>query len=305
MTPRLSVGIPAYDRPDELDRAIRSVLAQDLVDVEVIVSDDASPDPGVARTGERLAHEDARVRFTRQPVNLGHARNYRWVLEQARAPYFMWLSDDDWLDPEYARRCIEELRHDDRLALVCGLARYHRDGEHLITERPVELTGGRPAARVLRYFLRVNMNGPLFGVARREDLLVTPFRDVLGGDWLLVAGMAARGGVRTLPDVHIHRSMTGLGADGERLARSFGVEGLLARQHHLRVAATVAADVGWRDPAFARLPARARGLTGVASALAIVVRYPGVHLLRALGLQALEQRAVALVRSRERGADRR
>ena len=300
MTPRLSVGIPAYDRPAELERAARSALAQDVGDLEVIVSDDASPDPEVARVGERLAREDPRVRFTRQPRNLGHAGNYRWVLEAARGEHFMWLSDDDWLDPAYARRCLEALDAGPGLVLVAGLARYYRDGEHVVDERPIDLTSARPAERVVRYFWRVNMNGPLFGVARREDLLETPFREVVGGDWLLVAAMAARGGVRTLPDVHLHRSMSGLGADGQQLARSFGLEGLRARQHHFLVAREVARAVGWRDPAYAAIAPPARLAAALLSAVAVVVRFPGFALLRAAGLGGLERRAIRWVRARDR-----
>jgi glycosyltransferase involved in cell wall biosynthesis len=304
MTPLLSVGIPAYERPGELERAARSALAQDLGDIEVVVSDDASPDLEVARVGERLAREDPRLRFARQPRNLGHAANYRWVLEHARGEYFMWLSDDDWLDRAYARRCLEALRAGSGGVLVAGLARYHREGEHVVDERPTDLTSTRPAARVARYFWRVNMNGSLFGVARREDLVATPFREVVGGDWLLVAALAARGTVRTLPDVHVHRSLAGLGGDPERLARSFGMRGLLARQHHLWVAGNVLREVGWRDPAYAHLPRRARLAAGTLSAVAVVLRFPGLALLRAAGLGGLEQRAIGWVRERDRVAAR-
>ena len=300
MTPLLSVGIPAYDRPAELERAVRSALAQDVGDLEVVVSDDASPDPEVARTGERLAREDPRVRFTRRPRNLGHAGNYRWVVQAARGEFFMWLSDDDWLDPAYARRCLEALRDRPGRVLVAGLARYHRDGAHVVDERPIDLTSARPAVRVVRYFWRVNMNGPLFGVARREDLLATPFREAVGGDWLLVAAMAARGEVRTLPDVHVHRSLSGLGGDQVRLARSFGLRGFRARHHHLLVAWTVARDVGWRDPAYAHVARPARLAAGALSGVAVVLRFPGLALLRAAGLGGLERRAIAWVRARDR-----
>jgi hypothetical protein len=152
----------------------------------------------------------------------------------------------------------------------------------------------------VRYFWRVNMNSPLFGVARRTDLLATPFPDAIGGDWLLVAGMAARGRIRTLADVHVHRSTTGLSSDEERLARSFGLDGLRARHHHVLVAANVARDVAWRDPAYDGIPAVARLTAGALSSLAIVLRFSGVALLRTAGLGALEQRAIRWVRARER-----
>jgi len=303
-SPLLSVGIPAYDRPATLERAVRSVLAQQLRDLEVVVSDDASPDPAVAQTGERLAREDARVRFMRQPTNLGHAANYVWVLQSARGEFFMWLSDDDWLDPGYARRCVEQLRADPSARLVCGLARYYRDGAPVVDERPIDLRSRRPGWRVVRYFGRVNMNGPLFGVARREDLLAAAFRDVVGGDWLLVSAIAAQGQVRTLADVHIHRSMSGLGSEAERLSRSFGLRGFLARHHHLVVAANLWREIAWRDSAYDVLPRLARLTTATLSAAAVLLRFPGVDMLRRAGLGGLEQRAIAWVRARDRRSAR-
>jgi glycosyltransferase involved in cell wall biosynthesis len=296
MAPLLSVGIPAYDRPAGLERAVRSVLAQTLEDLEVVVSDDASPDPAVARAGERLAAADARVRFSRREANLGHVGNYRWVLGAARGEHFMWLSDDDWLDPEYAARCLAALRAGPGRRLVCGQGRYYASGRPFADENPIELTSRRPGARLLGYYARVNMNGPLFGVARRADLLETPFPDEVGGDWLLVAAQAARGQVLTLRDVHVHRSADGLGADRERLARSFGARGLRARWHHVWLAGRV-----WREIAGLRaLPPSARVATATLAALLILARYPLVFVARAAGLGPLEDRVVAWARERRK-----
>ena len=89
----------------------------------------------------------------------------------------------------------------------------------------------------------MNVNGVLFGLARRDDLLEIGFHDKVGGDWSLVCHLAAKGRVQTLADVHIHRSMEGLSTDHRRLARSFGMPALLARQHHLVVAVRLAWEI--------------------------------------------------------------
>ena len=69
----------------------------------------------------------------RRPVrppapNLGHARNFQVVFELSRGEYFMWLSDDDELEPGYVRHCLEALEADPQLVGVCGRGRYHRPG---------------------------------------------------------------------------------------------------------------------------------------------------------------------------------
>jgi glycosyltransferase involved in cell wall biosynthesis len=294
MTPLLSVGMPTFNRAEGLERAARSVLAQTLGDLELVISDDASTSLGVARVGQRLAAEDPRVRFTRQARNLGHARNYRWVLEAARGRFFMWLSDDDWLDPGYAQRCLDELCGEPGRRLVCGQALYYADRKLVAHERPIDLVARRPGARVLGYYTYVNMNGALFGIARRDDLLDIPFQEVVGGDWLLVAALASRGALRTLRDVHVHRSMEGLGADPDRLTRSFGLTGPLARWHHVLVAGKV-----WREVARAGWePLPARLATATLCGLVLLLRYPAVQVLRNTGLGPIEERLVAWARRR-------
>jgi hypothetical protein len=206
----------------------------------------------------------------------------------------MWLSDDDWIDPEYARRCLDELLAEPRRKLVCGQARYYSDGAWFADERPIDLASRRPALRVLAYYALVNMNGPLFGVVRRADLLEVPFQEVPGGDWLLVAELAARGEVRTLRDVHVHRSADGLGGDEERLARSFGLIGWMARWHHVWVAGKVWSEIAHRRHG----SGTSRAVTATLAAMVLLLRYPVVELLRRVGLGGLEARAVAWARAR-------
>jgi hypothetical protein len=288
MPPLVSVGLPTYNRPESMERAVRSVLGQTHADLEVILSDDASADPEVAWVGERLAEEDARVRYVRQAANLGHERNYQHVLELATGRYFMWLSDDDWLDSAYVERCLAALEADPGLAIAWGTARYYRDEEHVIDERPMDLTAIRAGARVVAYFARVNVNGPLFGLMRRPELLAAGgFPAMPAGDWLLVARMAARGRVLTVRDVHIHRSTTGLGSDEEELARSLGLTGVWARHHHFWVARHMLKNLPVSRPAAAL------------SALLVVLRFPGIALLRRVGLGRLEPHVSAWLRARD------
>lgn len=299
--PLVTIGIPTYNRVASLERALRSALAQDQDGLEVLVSDDGSDD-GTADAVRAIAGTDPRVRLIVQPVNLGHARNFQAVLDAARGEYFMWLSDDDRLDPAYVSRCLAALRADGDV-LVCGLARYHADGRHVIDERPTDLRSARPGARVLAYFARVNVNGALFGVARRADLRAIGFADAVGGDWRLVSALAARGRVRTIRDVHIHRSLDGLSSDPEALARSFGMSGVRARRHHVVLAWRLAREIA-AGPAFAPLSRAERAIVAPLSALLIVVRFPGIDLARRilerLGLDGVEPAVTGWVRRRDR-----
>jgi glycosyltransferase involved in cell wall biosynthesis len=279
-SPLVTVGIPTYNRPDALARAARSVLEQDHERLEVLISDNGSSDPEVRRVGERIAASDPRVQFVSHPENRGHEFNFQWLLDAARGDYFMWLSDDDWIEPGYVRRCLQELRDQPDTVLVCGTGRYHRDGRHVLDERAIDLTQSSPAARLVRYFARVSLNGPMFGVAARSDLVAIGFPPVIGGDWMLVAALAAKGRVLTLPDVRIHRSMKGLGSDPGRLTGDFGLRGVVARHPHAFIAAAIARQIASGGTSYRGIGRITRLLVAGAVAALILMRFTAADAVR-------------------------
>jgi glycosyltransferase involved in cell wall biosynthesis len=98
--PSVSIGLPVYNGMPLLQRALDSLLGQSFRDFELIISDNASTDDTRA-VCEALASRDSRIRYIRQPRNLGAIRNFDFLLRQARAPYFMWAAHDDEWDQHY------------------------------------------------------------------------------------------------------------------------------------------------------------------------------------------------------------
>ena len=68
----VSVIIPTYNRPEYLRKAIASAVRQTYRHIEIIVSDDCSPDNPQAIIDE---FQDSRIRLRRNPQNLGIALN--------------------------------------------------------------------------------------------------------------------------------------------------------------------------------------------------------------------------------------
>ena len=95
MSPRISVGLPTYNRPEFLALALENLRRQTLQDFEVIISDNASPDQRVRQMCEELSRADSRFRYVRQAVNIGIEANFWFVYREARSPLFMWAADDD------------------------------------------------------------------------------------------------------------------------------------------------------------------------------------------------------------------
>ena len=97
-TPSVSVLLAVHNGARYVEQAIRSVMAQTLRDIEILVVDDASSDasPDILA---RLAAEDDRIRVLRLETNLRLAGALNHGLDHARAPYVARMDDDDWAHP--------------------------------------------------------------------------------------------------------------------------------------------------------------------------------------------------------------
>jgi len=202
--PLVTIGIPTFRRPPLLRRAVLSALAQDHHDLEVVVSDNASGDDTAAVCRE-LAAADPRVRYIAQTVNVGPAANFLAVLEAARGEYFMWLGDDDWIDPDYVSSCLGILSASSDVAVVGGIGHNYRAGAHVGESKPLDVVHHSPSRRVMDYYRLVEDNAIFYGVMRRSMLATCVLTNTLGGDWLLMAQIAFRGRMLTNPEVHFHR----------------------------------------------------------------------------------------------------
>ena len=94
--PTVSIGMPVFNGAQYIREAIDSLLAQTFADFELIISDNASAD-ATQEICEKYAEQDPRIRYVRQSKNIGAIANFKFVLDQARAKYFMWAAHDDRL----------------------------------------------------------------------------------------------------------------------------------------------------------------------------------------------------------------
>ncbi|MCU1398723.1 MAG: glycosyl transferase [Acidimicrobiales bacterium] len=116
VAPRITFAIPYYSNPGYLLEAIESVRAQTVADWEIVVADDAGPDPAEALVA---ALGDDRIRYVRHPMNLGLAGNWNACLHLARAPLVTLLHADDRLHPEYAADVLTAADADPGAAALC------------------------------------------------------------------------------------------------------------------------------------------------------------------------------------------
>jgi glycosyltransferase involved in cell wall biosynthesis len=106
--PRLSIGFPVYNGEKFLSESLDALLGQTYEDFELIISDNASTD----RTADiclRYAKEDSRIRYVRQPRNIGAAPNHNFLFQQSRGELFKWASADDLYARDLLERCVDAL----------------------------------------------------------------------------------------------------------------------------------------------------------------------------------------------------
>lgn len=108
----LTVLIPNYNYARYIGDAIDSVLKQNYPAIELIVVDDGSRDSSASVIQTRLAEENTLIRHELITLdqNQGKLAAMNAALTRITGEYLITLDADDWLDPDYASRCIAELR---------------------------------------------------------------------------------------------------------------------------------------------------------------------------------------------------
>ena len=115
--PRLTIGLPVYNGEKYLAESLDALLGQSYEDFELIISDNASTD-GTRDICHRYGKQDARIRYVRQPRNIGCAPNHNFVVGQARGEFFKWASDDDLYARDMLGRCIDALEEYPQVVLA-------------------------------------------------------------------------------------------------------------------------------------------------------------------------------------------
>jgi glycosyltransferase involved in cell wall biosynthesis len=106
--PRATIGITCYNAAETIGRAIRSALAQDCEDIEVIVVDDVSTDGSLKAAAAAIA-EDPRARIVSHARNKGPAGSRNTILREARGAFVVFFDDDDASDPRRVSHQIERI----------------------------------------------------------------------------------------------------------------------------------------------------------------------------------------------------
>lgn len=124
----VTIGMPVFNDIDFIEKSLQSILNQEFTDFRLLISDDGSSD-GSDRICMRYAKKDDRITYIRQPENLGISKNMKFLLTEAKTPYFMWAGDDDLWDPSFLKTCLSLLeRNPDAIVAFTRFLTIDEDG---------------------------------------------------------------------------------------------------------------------------------------------------------------------------------
>jgi glycosyltransferase involved in cell wall biosynthesis len=116
--PLVSVCIPTYRDAIFLHQSLSTIVCQTYPNLEILVGDDASPD----NTAEVVhSFQDARIRYLRNPTNLGQFENVNQLVSQARGKYIAIYHSDDYYDPEIIQKEVAFLEAHPEIGAVFAL----------------------------------------------------------------------------------------------------------------------------------------------------------------------------------------
>jgi glycosyltransferase involved in cell wall biosynthesis len=206
--PLVSVGMPTYNRPVELRRALQEMMAQSYKNLEILVSDNASPGNEVEKVVRELMALDGRIRYFRQEQNRGGTYNFQFVLDAAKGDFFMWAADDDYRAPTYIEVLVGLMSQSPESAIAfCDFEEVTSSGERAAgypRHLPLllEFVSPNRALRLTRYFLQRESKGKanlFYGMLRRSYIDGFVWTDFLrrhafyGADMLFVFWLLCKG----------------------------------------------------------------------------------------------------------------
>jgi glycosyltransferase involved in cell wall biosynthesis len=290
--PRVSVILPVRDGEAHLEEAVRSILDQTFVDLELVVVDDGSVD-GTARLLERLAAEDSRVQVYRiEPLGLVAALNFG--IGRARGAYVARMDADDISLPLRVERQVAELDARSDLGVLGTQVRYID-----AAGRPIGVWNLPVGQELVRWtlFFGTPLAHPSV-MMRRELLLRHAYAAdaVHAEDYDLWVRLAAETELDNVPEILFERRVHG----GSVSDRNANVQAEIAAQvQRLAIAAALRVEP---SEALVRALQRPRTLSEMLGAFRLILRLyrasPHTRPIRRDGLRRIAGAARAAIRAR-------
>jgi glycosyltransferase involved in cell wall biosynthesis len=271
-SPKVSIGLPTYNGGAKIVKAVASVLSQGYPNIEIIISDNCSTD-NTQEICQYLAERYPVVKYHRQELNHGVVANYSFVLAQATGDYFLWIADDDTLEPGILFKYVEFLQAHPDYSLVSGQINYWQGNQLVLIEKDFTLEYASRNARVISYYFKVLHGAMFYGMMDRKLAQSIPLRNRIGDDWHFVACLAFTGKVKNLEYVGYNKKFGGVSSDMKNYAKVIGASWFSAYFPHATIALDALAEITVFSPQYAKSNVFTRTLLGITSCVSVFVSH--------------------------------
>lgn len=172
----LTIGFPVYNGGELASRALKSLLGQTYGNFILHISDNASTDQTAALCQDFAAQDD-RIVYTRQPYNIGAVKNFRFLVQKAETPFFLWAAHDDWWHPTFVERNMLELKNDPSAIASISQIEYCLNGMQASVSSGTYPLLGSPQEN-MRTFWRNPGDMPRLYALYRTDAIRKSFPDI-------------------------------------------------------------------------------------------------------------------------------
>lgn len=193
--PLVSIGMPLYNEARFIENSLKSILAQDYPNLEIIISDNGSTDEtfNICKNIVRLSNK-SNITSHRFENNQGPTVNFIYVLQKSKGKYFMWASGHDLWSPNLIRESVALLEANSTAVIAFGSSSWIDEYGQLLPKFSgwTDTRGINPIARFFTVYWG-NMH-PILGIIRRSALdKAKPITATVGADLILLSELALQG----------------------------------------------------------------------------------------------------------------
>jgi len=233
--PRVSIGIPTYNGAKRIVSTITSILNQGYPNLEIIISDNCSSD-NTEEVCATLCKKNQSLHYFRQKENIGIIGNYKFVLSQASGELYMWVADDDFLEPGILQKYVDFLTSHHGYSLVSGKIQYWSGDQTAFVEKDFNLEHNSCYRRVIRYYSKVIHGAIYYGLMPRQIATKLPLQNRMGEDWHFVAKVAFLGKIKMFDCIGYNKKLNGSSKTLKHYAKLIGAPWFSTNFPHAQIA---------------------------------------------------------------------
>lgn len=166
--PKVSICIPVYNVEHLISRCLDSLVNQTLVEIEIIIVDDCSPDNSMSVVSE-YAQRDNRITVLTHEKNRGLMAARRTGYMAAKGDYIMFCDSDDSMVGNAAEIMYNASVESDADIVSCNVTYIEASGKETIIQSSIRY--GNDKISVFKSLLLDDLSHNLWGKLYKRELL--------------------------------------------------------------------------------------------------------------------------------------